>query len=183
MHKRYIKDNLLLDRARKGDERAFAELFHHYYDIIFTYISKIVDNREDAEDLTMMTFEKAFLGLDKYAPTFGWGTWLAKVAKNTALDFLVAKKIRPLDYVEEIKDAHVPTMRAKTPEEEYIHKELGQNLDKILDRLPDNYKEVVKWRYYDDLNFKEITSKFGVSGNVARSYIFRARKQLRSTVL
>ena len=182
MHKRYHEDNLLLDRARTGDESAFTKLFQHYYQVTLVYIEKIVKNQIDAEDLAMITFEKAFGNLNKYAPTFGFGTWLSKVAKNTAIDFLIQKKIKPNDFID-VFDSSLSLSHSNTPEELYIHKELGSRLTEAISRLQHNYQDVIRWRYYEDLSFEQIRLKYGVKEEIARSYMFRARKQLKEMIL
>lgn len=182
MHKRYYEDNQLLDKARTGDENAFTELFHHYYNSTLRYMMKCVKNQVDAEDLAMITIEKAFSNLDKYTPTFGFGTWLSKVARNTVFDFFNQKKRKPSDFID-VFDTNIQISHSNTPEEQYIHKEMGANLEVAICKLQQNYQEVIRWRYYENLNFKEINSKYGVDEKNARSYMFRARKQLREITL
>ena len=182
MHKRYKEDILLLGRARVGDESAYSKLFHVYYDIILHSIMKIIKNHTDAEDLTMITFEKAFSNLDKYVSTFGFGfgTWLSTVGRNTALDFLDRKKTKPSDFVD-VFDSTIQMSHSETPEEQYIHKEIGRSLDNAIGKLQNNYQDIIHWRYYEDLAFKEITLKYGVKEEIAKSYMYRARKQLRNS--
>ena len=182
MHKRYKEDIFLLGKAKTGDESAYSKLFHAYYDIILHSIMKIIKNHTDAEDLTMVTFEKAFSNLDKYVSTFGFGTWLSTVGKNTALDFLNSKKRKPNDFVD-IFDSVIQMSHSETPEEQYIHKEIGRSLDKAIGKLQNNYQDIIHWRYYEDLNFNEIRLKYGVKEEIARSYMFRAKKQLRNIVI
>lgn len=179
MHPRYQEDNQLLDRARKGDEQAFSKLFHHYYKTLYNYIMCFVNDQIEAEDLTMVTFEKAFSNLHKYVPTFGFGTWLSRVAKNTALDFLDSRKRRPSDFID-VTDKSIVLSHSNTPEEEYIDKEIGVGLNKAISQLQDNYQDIIRWRYYDNLDYDEINSKYGVTPILARSYLCRARKQLRN---
>ena len=181
MNKRYHEDNLLLDRARTGDESAYSKLFQTYHKITFHYVLKIVKNETDAEDITMITLGKAFTNLDKYAPTFGFGSWLLKVAKNTCLDFLISKKRKPSDFID-IFDSAIQMSHSETPEQQYIHSETGRSLDDAIGKLQNNYQDIIRWRYYEDLNFKEIESKYGITPEIARSYVFRAKKQLRNDI-
>jgi RNA polymerase sigma-70 factor (ECF subfamily) len=178
MNKRYQEDNLLLDRARTGDEKAYTKLFQIYHDITFHYVMKIIKNQMDAEDITMITLEKAFTNLDKYAPTFGFSSWLLTIAKNTCYDFLIMKKRRPGNFID-VFDTHVQISHSNTPEEQYIHKEIGACLDEAICKLQNNYQDVIRWRYYEDLGFKEIKSKYGVNAYIAQSYLCRAKKQLK----
>lgn len=181
MHKRYHEDNLLLDRAKNGDENAFTELFHQYYETMLRYMTKFVKNQIDAEDLAMITFEKVFSNLDKYVPTFGFGTWLSKVGKNTALDFLKQKKIRPNNFVD-VFDISLNMSHTNTPEEVYMNKELCSTINDAIGKLRDNYQNVIRWRYYEDLNFREINVKYGIKEKIATSHVFRARRQLKELI-
>ena len=76
----------LINKAKCGYQGAYAALFDYYYMSMYNYINCIVHNDTDAEDLTMVTFEKAFKDLTKYAPFFTFKTWLSKIARNTTLD-------------------------------------------------------------------------------------------------
>ena len=179
MNDRAKIDAILLSKARSGDNKAFTKLFTHYYNSVFLNIINIVKTQEDAEDLTMVTFEKAFFNLNKYAPTFGFGTWLNKIGKNTAFDYLIHKKRRPMDSVE-LDDSLSQKFTAKNPEELYLNKELGERVDKAVDELQDNYKDIIKLRYYEDLEFDEISLKLGISKPLIRSHLFRATRKLSS---
>lgn len=178
MNKRYEIDNLLLNEARNGNERAFVKLFSFYYKIILVNILKIVNNQEDAEDLTMITFEKAFTKLDKYAPTSGFGSWLNEVARNTALDFLMYKKRRPWNFVE-MEETYCNNIHVVTPEESYIGKELEKNLDKAIDQLPNNFKKIFNLRYIENMPFKEISLKLNVKLYTALGSMRYAREKLK----
>src|SRR6201984_275946 len=73
----------LVVRARQGDQKAYADLMHRYKDSIYFMVLKMVNNKEDAMDLTVETFAKAFEKLEKYQPDYAFSTWLFRVATNT----------------------------------------------------------------------------------------------------
>jgi DNA-directed RNA polymerase specialized sigma24 family protein len=73
-------DLLLVDEAKKGNEKAFASLMNRYRDSIYYMVLKMVNNASDAEDLTIEAFGKAFRNLDSYTPKFAFSTWLFKIA-------------------------------------------------------------------------------------------------------
>ena len=81
-------DYLLVESALTGDEKAFAKLMSRYKDAIYFMLLKMVNNKNDAEDLTLEAFGKAFKNLHQYSPNFAFSTWLFKIATNNCIDFL-----------------------------------------------------------------------------------------------
>ena len=78
-----LEDFELVQNALKGDEKAFTRLLSRYRDAIFFMLLKMVNNKNDAEDLTLEAFGKAFRNLHQYSPTYAFSTWLFKIASNT----------------------------------------------------------------------------------------------------
>ena len=84
-----VKDYKLVRRAvEEGDQKAYAELMARYKDSIYYMLLKMVNNRDDAEDLTIEAFGKAFRNIKQYTPDYAFSTWLFKIATNTAIDLL-----------------------------------------------------------------------------------------------
>ena len=87
------KDYELVQRATKNkDQQAFSDLMDKYKDPIYYMLLKMVNNNDDAEDLTLEAFGKAFNRLNQYTPNFAFSTWLFKIATNNCIDFLRKKK-------------------------------------------------------------------------------------------
>ena len=83
-----LQDYELVKKALQGDEKAFARLLSRYKDTIYFMLLKMLNNRSDAEDLTLEAFGKAFKNLHQYSPTYAFSTWLFKIASNNCIDFL-----------------------------------------------------------------------------------------------
>jgi len=183
MKQRQEIDLKLIEEAKNGSQVAFTKLYKHYHNIIQYNIFLLVYNTLDAEDLTMVTFEKAFTNLDKYVPANEFQTWLSRIARNTAIDFIIQKGRRPSNDAE-INDSHVLGLsHTRTPEEQYISKELGKRLDVALNKIKHNYREVIKLRYYDDLEYEEISSRLNITEGVARGYVLRAKRKLKNLIV
>lgn len=178
MKQRQEIDLKLIEEAKNGSQMAYAKLFKHYHNTIQYYMFQYVYNALDAEDLTMVTFEKAFSNLDRYTPTFEFQTWLSRIAKNTAIDFNIQKGRRPSNLVEIGEQHCFDQLHTKTPEEQYISKELGERLDLAVEKLKDKYKKIIRLRYYEDLEYEEISQKLNMPENTARGHVLRARKGL-----
>ena len=77
----------------ENDQKAFAHLMDKYWNTLYYVILKMVKTPEDAEDLAIETFHKAFLNLNKYSPNFAFSTWLFKIGTNSTIDFLRKSKL------------------------------------------------------------------------------------------
>ena len=86
------QDYELVKAALTGDDKAFARLLNRYKDAIYFMLLKMVNNRSDAEDLTLEAFGKAFKSLHQYSPTYAFSTWLFKIASNNCIDFFKEEK-------------------------------------------------------------------------------------------
>src|SRR6476660_3320536 len=84
----------LVTQAKLGDQKSYAELMQRYKDSIYFMVLKMVNNKDDAMDLTVSTFAKAFENLDKYKPDYAFSTWLFRIATNGSIDFIRKKKIQ-----------------------------------------------------------------------------------------
>ena len=87
-----LYDFTLVESALNGDEKAFAKLMARYKDAIYFMLLKMVNNKNDAEDLTLEAFGKAFKNLHQYSPSYAFSTWLFKIATNNCIDFIRKKK-------------------------------------------------------------------------------------------
>ena len=88
-----VKDYKLVCRAlNDGDQKAYAELMSRYKDSIYYMLLKMVNNRDDAEDLTIEAFGKAFKNIKQYTPDYAFSTWLFKIATNNCIDFIRKKR-------------------------------------------------------------------------------------------
>ncbi len=85
--------NLIRIALDNGDQKAYAELMGRYRDSVYFMLLKMVNNKDDADDLTIEAFGKAFKRLSQYAPTYAFSTWLFKIATNNCIDFIRRKKV------------------------------------------------------------------------------------------
>ena len=87
-------DLVLVELAKQGKQSAYAELMDRYRDSIYFMMLKMVKNPDDADDLTIEAFGKAFSRLEQYSPSFAFSTWLFKIASNNSIDFIRKKRIQ-----------------------------------------------------------------------------------------
>jgi len=134
----------LINKAKCGYQGAYAALFDYYYMSMYNYINCIVHNDTDAEDLTMVTFEKAFKDLNKYAPFFTFKTWLSKIARNTTLDFIKYNKNRMYSDLELSQVYYIANI--ENPEVLLINKENVKILKLKISKLTQKRKEIAIMR-------------------------------------
>ena len=113
-------DYMLVKLAIAGDEKAYAELLGRYKDAIYYMLLKMVNNKSDAEDLTIEAFGKAFKNIAQYTPNYAFSTWLFKIATNNCIDFIRKKKANliSLDQTSEDQEKIGTPLQADTPDPE-----------------------------------------------------------------
>jgi len=173
-------DYQLVVKARVGDQKAYASLMQRYKDSIYFMALKMVNNKEDAMDLTVETFAKAFEKLEKYQPDYAFSTWLFRVATNNCIDFLRKKKLHTLSIhsmMEEDEDSRPLDIKSDTlnPEETSIKKQESQELKVLIESLPQRYRNLLTLRYFDELSYEEIAQQLDLPLGTVKAQLFRAK--------
>lgn len=177
-------DLVLVDLAIKGDQRAYAELLERYRDAIYFMLLKMVNNKSDAEDLTIEAFGKAFKRLVQYTPSYAFSTWLFKIASNNCIDFIRRKKMVTfsIDRTFENDEGGEMKMDIKAeglnPEEKVIKKQKIKHMREIVETLKPRYRILVEMRYFDELSYEEIAEKLELPLGTVKAQLFRAREFL-----
>ena len=180
------RDYVLLRTALDhNDQQAYAELMSLYRDSIYYMLIRMVKNKDDAEDLTLMTFGKAFRYLDKYTPKYAFSTWLYRIALNNSIDFLRVKNNMPQYFEEDLYTTSTTSIidnsednLQRTPEDEIIDKQRLQLLRAAVSQLPDKYRKVIELRYYEDLAYEDIAERLGLTLSNVKIQIMRAKQML-----
>jgi RNA polymerase sigma factor (sigma-70 family) len=156
----------------------FTALYEEHMAYVFRYISYRVGNRNEAEDLTSVVFEKALAAFDRYNPQKAAPqTWLLAIARNTVTDHLrksSKSKTMPLDNAIGVESAD------PSPPEETERREEYQRLQFCLAALPRREQEIISLKFGGELNNRQIASAVGLSENNVGTIIFRAICKLRN---
>ncbi len=176
-------DFLLVEAALTGDEKAFAKLMSRYKDAIYFMLLKMVNNKNDAEDLTLEAFGKAFKNLHQYSPQYAFSTWLFKIATNNCIDFLRKKKgvYVSIENNQENGDNDPPIkLRSNepNPEEKLIRIQKAILMRKIVHRLKPRYRILVELRYFREFSYEEIAQELNLPLGTVKAQLFRAREML-----
>jgi RNA polymerase sigma factor (sigma-70 family) len=178
-----VQDYELVQKALLGDEKAFARLLSRYKDTIYFMLLKMLNNKSDAEDLTLEAFGKAFKNLHQYSPTYAFSTWLFKIASNNCIDFLRKKKgviISLESETEQIEINEASKLKSKdlNPEERLIRKQKAILLHKVVRRLKPHYQTLVELRYFREYSYEEIAKELNLPLGTVKAQLFRARQML-----
>ncbi len=173
-------DFMLVIRAKDGDQKAYAELMQRYKDSIYFMALKMVNNKDDAMDLTVETFGKAFENIEKYKPDFAFSTWLFRIATNNCIDFIRKKRLNVVSLQsisEEDKDKKQLQIASDTlnPEQTGIKKQESEKLKSIVEQLPQRYRTLIILRYYDEESYEEIAQQLDLPLGTVKAQLFRAR--------
>ena len=172
-------------QARKGDDRAFAELVKRYEAKIFRLAQHITQNREDAEDVLQETFLRAYEHLDQFQGNSKFYTWIVRIAVNQALMKLRRRRTDKSVSLDETIDTGEDTVTREIaawdedPEQRFSREELGEILDSAIQTLAPTYRSVFLLRDVDDLSTEETAEALGLSVPAVKSRLLRARLQLR----
>ena len=181
------KDYELVLKAMDGDQDAFANLLGRYWDSIFFMLLKMVHNKDDAEDLTIEAFGKAFRNLHNYTPEFAFSTWLFKIANNNAIDFIRRQKGKTVPIDNQGKnqedESHLQLhSNVLDPEEELIRKQKAILMKEVVDQLKPRYSKLVNLRFYREFSYEEIAKELELPIGTVKAQLFRA-KELLYTIL
>lgn len=180
-------DFLIVSRAKEGDQKAYAELMQRYKDSIYFMALKMVNNKDDAMDLTVETFGKAFENLGKYKPDFAFSTWLFRIATNNCIDFIRKKRLNVVslnsltDQDGEERQFEVRSENLN-PEETSIKKQENEKLKNIVDQLPSRYRTLIILRYFEEQSYEEIAQQLDLPLGTVKAQLFRARDLLANVM-
>jgi RNA polymerase sigma-70 factor (ECF subfamily) len=175
------KDLELVHLAQQGDQAAFAELMGKYRDSIYFMVNKMVRNTDDAEDLTIEAFGKAFMRINQYSPDYAFSTWLFKIASNNGIDFIRKKRIRALSLDSGFRNEDGDTMEIAVtddqpdPIEALERQERLKIMRDVVTRLKPRYRQLIELRYFEEYSYEEIAEELDLPLGTVKAQLFRAR--------
>ena len=145
---------------------------------------KMVHNHDDAEDLTIEAFGKAFRKLASYTPNYAFSTWLFKIATNNGIDFLRKKRLKmlsiddPLEKDGEQDFSNNLLSNSLDPEERYIRQQRKHIMRTLLSKLTEKYRVMIELRYFEELSYQEISEQLDLPIGTVKAQLFRAKELL-----
>jgi len=178
------QDIELVEKAKHGDQQAYAQLLGSYRDAIYFMLLKMVNNPSDAEDLTIEAFGKAFKNLDQYTPNYAFSTWLFKIATNNCIDFIRKKRgshlslDQTLDNEENISPSAILQSDHPDPEANMINQQKIMRLREVVLKLKPRYRNLIELRYFKEYSYEEISTELDLPIGTVKAQLFRARELL-----
>jgi len=182
-------DIILVQRAvEKHDQAAYAELLDRYKESVYFLLVKMINNKDDAEDLTIEAFGKAFKNIAQYTPNFAFSTWLFRIATNNCIDFIRKKRAVTLSLDRAFTNSEGGEMtmdvRSDTldPEENLIKKQKNVFMRSLVDKLKPRYRTLIELRYFQELSYEEIAEKLDLPLGTVKAQLFRSREFLYNII-
>jgi RNA polymerase sigma-70 factor (ECF subfamily) len=186
-----ISDEELVARARAKDFGAFEQLLDRYEDKIFRLAYRFVRNETEAKEVLQDTFLSIWCKLDTFKGDSQFGSWLYRVAANTALMRLRAQRRHPEISTEELPIGYLDNYGqvppagenwSKRPDEELQSDELRRHIQSAVDALPEIYRTVFLLRDVEGLSTEETGEILAISVPTVKTRLHRARIALRDTI-
>ncbi len=179
-------DLILVDKAVNGNQKAYAELLERYRDAIYFMLLKMVNNKSDAEDLTIEAFGKAFKSIHQYTPNYAFSTWLFKIATNNCIDFIRKRKANLVSIDQPSEDVEGVTSTPATnlqsggldPEESLIKEQNIILVKSVVSKLKPRYRKLIELRYFKEYSYEEISDELNLPLGTVKAQLFRARELL-----
>jgi RNA polymerase sigma-70 factor, ECF subfamily len=184
-------DQEIVALARAGEEAAYRELIRRYERPLFSLLFRMVRDRELAEDLAQETFVKALNAIESYRPEFKFSSWIFKIANNAAIDHLRRRELDTLS-LEGSPQAETPEAieatalqiggRQESPLAEVEARELGGQIEAAIAQLRPEYRSCILLRHVEGRAYEEIAEILNLPLGTVKTYIHRARNELRQAL-
>jgi RNA polymerase sigma-70 factor (ECF subfamily) len=178
-----ISDEALIELYTKGNDKAFDTLLERYRESLFSYIYYILRNHESTKDFLQETLIRAIVTMrqGRYSEGGKFFSWLCSIAHNLIVDsFRQDKSGRTVSCDEpDINILNNEKLSEGNIENRIVARQIRADVRRIVSHLPAEQKEVVEMRYYNELSFKEIAERTGVSVNTSLGRMRYALKNIR----
>src|SRR6187401_1582679 len=180
-----IYDYGLVRKAlEQADQKAYTELLERYRDSVYYMLLKMINNKDDAEDLTIEAFGKAFNRLHQYTPNYAFSTWLFKIASNNCIDWIRKQKKKMLSIdnpigTEDGDEMHIELKgHGPDPFDVTIKNQKAGIMREVVDKLKPRYRTLIELRYYKEYSYEEIAQELDLPLGTVKAQLFRAREFL-----
>lgn len=169
----------LIQAVIGGEKQLFTELVSRYKNLVYSVVLRMINDREEANDLAQDVFLKLYKNLDKYYPDYKFSTWVIRITTNHVIDYR-RKNREQLVSLEEIE---YDAASEETPEQQLVNKERTELIKAALNDLPDMYKIPIVLYHQQGLSYQEISDIIEEPLSKVKNRIFRGRKLLKDTLV
>lgn len=169
----HTEEAVLIEAAKSGDQEAFRHIVERYQGAVYNLAYRMLGNPDDAEDAAQEIFVRVYRQLARYDSSRKFSTWVLAIATNYCIDQLRRRRVQfvPLEQI-------VPWARTREagPERLALDREVTDELQDLLKRLPEKYRAVLILRYWEDLSCAEIGATLSLPEGTVKTQLHRARK-------
>ena len=177
------EDKKLVEKAVKGDTKAFEMIVQKYQGTLVNYVGRMVGERELALDLTQDVFLKTYSSLHTYQPQYKFRTWLFRIASNTVIDFWRKKKIDAVSIDQASRDDSVPDLQIQDKDPSVVStleiSELRKKIEMTLQKIPPALRELFVWRHINGFSYQEMAEITGLPLGTIKNRVFQAKELIR----
>ncbi|WP_431135003.1 RNA polymerase sigma factor [Psychroserpens mesophilus] len=174
-------DQILINQIVEGDTNSFTILVDRYKDLVFTLALRMLKNREEAEEVAQDSFIKTYKSLKTFKGDSKFSTWIYRVTYNSCLDRIKMNK-KYLKNVEINEFTAHQVVAIDNALDKMKSKEQTLEIQRCIDKLPNEESFLLTLYYFDDLSLDEISKIVGITSNSIKVKLFRSRKKL-ATIL
>ncbi len=175
---------LVIERAQEQDQKAFNKLFNYHWGYLYNYQLKKTGNKDLAEEISIITFARAFDRISTFNDQFEFKTWLLTISKNIYIDLLRKENNKiSLETLSSSTDLQEFTNQDHPSPEEILI--TNENLESLLNKiksLKNDYRKILQLRFFDGLSYKEISKKMDQPVNTLKVKLLRAKNLLNQKI-
>lgn len=182
MVKKNIDITDLVEKAKKKDQKAFNTLLNTYWSDVYRFQFLKTENEDEAEDITIKTFSKAFDKIDLYNSRYNFKTWLISISKNIFLDHLRKQRTETISINKKESEAYKISDESPSAEDQLIIEQNLLQLRNYIKLLKPHYQEMINLRYFREMSYKEIADTLNEPINNVKVKLLRAKNLLAEII-
>ena len=168
-------DTQLIERCRSGDRKAFEALLAEYEKPVFNAAYRMLNSRDDAQDVTQTVFLKVFENIDQFDPSRRFFSWIYRITLNESINWLgKTNRLEPL--------THEAAFEGKGPEQEVESASVSANVQAALMTIKPDYRSVVVMKHFLGCSYGEISQTLEIPEKTVKSRLYSARQQLKDAL-
>lgn len=172
----------LIEKARNKDQKAFNTLLNTYWSDVYRFQLSKTEDEDEAEDITIQTFSKAFDKINLYNESYNFKTWLISISKNIFLDHLRKQRTETISIDKKESEAYKIFDESPSAEDQLI---IDQNVAQLLNylkQLKPHYQEIINLRYFREMSYKEMAAILNEPIGNIKIKLSRAKKLLAEII-
>jgi RNA polymerase sigma-70 factor (ECF subfamily) len=173
----------IIQKILNGEKDAFSQIVNKYQNALYGIIFKMINNKDEADDIVQETFMKAFSSIQTFDEKYSFATWLFKIGTNNCIDHLRKRKINSISV-----NAVLPNEEGESsfelPDLTYeadrsiIEEQKKKLIEDAINSLPEKYAIIIQMRHQEDKTYEQISKELNMPIGTVKAHIFRAREML-----